>query len=71
MDEPIEPVQVKIGGTSARLLVKLCEDLRTEDATGVLSRALGLLDLVQHAKRNGKRLVLLDEATGRMQDVTA
>jgi hypothetical protein len=60
---------VPLNATAAQLLAKLAADLGTEDAAGVLSRALGLLDLVLHGKRSGKRVVLYDDATGRMTDV--
>ncbi|HJZ88459.1 MAG TPA: hypothetical protein VKN99_24975 [Polyangia bacterium] len=68
MDPRSGPVQVPLNATAAQLLAKLAADLGTDDATGVLSRALGLLDLVLHAKRTGKRLCLLD-ADGHMTDV--
>ena len=36
-------VSVELNNTLAELLAKLCIELDTEDYTGVLSRALGLL----------------------------
>jgi hypothetical protein len=54
-------VQVPLNATAAQLLAKLAADLGTDDAAGVLSRALGLLDMALHAKRTGKRLVLIDD----------
>ena len=38
-------VSVELNNTAAQLLASLCARLETDDATGVLSRALGLLDL--------------------------
>ena len=70
MDPRVGPVQIKLNATAAQLLAKLCADLGTDDATGLLSRALGLFDLVQHGKRSGKRLVLVDDQ-GHMTDVMA
>ena len=80
--EPIPPVppapvpmaatpvaQVPLNNSAAMLLAKLCADLGTEDAAGVLSRALGLLDLVMAAKRQGRRLVMSDPRTGDLKDV--
>ncbi|MEO6776026.1 MAG: hypothetical protein ABI467_23900 [Kofleriaceae bacterium] len=54
-------VQVELNHTLAELLAKLCLELDTEDYTGVISRALGLLEMVQHTKRQGGRLVLVNE----------
>jgi len=70
MDARSGPVQVPLGATAAQLLVKLAADLETDDTSGVLARALGLLDLALHARRSGRRLVVLD-ADGRMTDVMA
>jgi hypothetical protein len=49
-------------------LAKLCVELETEDYADVLSRALGLLDMVQHTKRQGGRLVFVNEQ-GNTADV--
>ncbi len=73
MDPHVGPVTVKISGTSALLITRLAEALGTPDhpAEGgaVLMRALGLLDLALSAKRNGKRLGLLDPETGDVSEV--
>ena len=45
------PVQVTINGTAGLLLVRLMQELGTDDGGGVLSRALGLLDLALSARR--------------------
>jgi pimeloyl-CoA synthetase len=61
-------VSVELNHTLAELLARLCVELDTEDATGVLSRALGLLDLVQRTRRQGGRLCFLNER-GELADV--
>ena len=70
MDARSGPVQVPLGATAAQLLVKLAADLGTDDTSGVLARALGLLDLALHARRNGRRLCLVDER-GQLTEVAA
>ena len=40
---------------------RLCVELETDDATGVMSRALGLLEMVQRTKRQGGRLCFVNE----------
>jgi len=54
-------VQVELNHTLAELLAKLCIELDTEDYTGVISRALGLLEMVQRTKRQGGRLMFVNE----------
>lgn len=54
------PVTVELNHTLAELLAKLCVELETDDYTGVLSRALGLLEMVQHTKRQGGRLCFIN-----------
>jgi pimeloyl-CoA synthetase len=61
-------VTVELNNTLAELLAKLCVELETEDATGVLSRALGLLEMVQRTKRQGGRLCFINEH-GNVADV--
>ena len=61
-------VQVELNHTLAELLARLCVELETEDATGVLSRALGLLEMVQRTKRQGGRLCFVNEH-GNVADV--
>ena len=61
-------VTVELNNTLAELLAKLCVELQTEDATGVISRALGLLEMVQRTKRQGGRLVFVNEH-GQSADV--
>ncbi len=52
---------VELNHTLAELLAKLCVELDTEDYTGVISRALGLLEMVQRTKRQGGRLMFVNE----------
>ena len=54
-------VQVELNHTLAELLARLCVELETDDATGVMSRALGLLEMVQRTKRQGGRLMFVNE----------
>ena len=61
-------VSVELNHTLAELLARLCVELDTEDATGVISRALGLLEMVQRTKRQGGRLCFINER-GDIADV--
>lgn len=54
-------VSVELNNTAAQLLAKLCVELDTEDATGVMSRALGLLEMSLRTKRQGGRLCFVNE----------
>jgi len=54
-------VAVELNNTSAQLLASLCIELGTDDPQGVLSRALGLLDLAARGKRMGSRLCFVNE----------
>ena len=69
MDPRVPPVTVQVNGTAAQLLVKLMQDLGTEEPMAVLTRALGMLDQALSAKRQGRRLGLYDPASGRFSDV--
>ena len=70
MSDPrgVGPVTIELNRTLAELLARLCVELDTEDVSGVMSRALGLLDMVQHTKRQGGRLCFINER-GEMADV--
>ena len=70
MSDPrgVGTVTVELNHTLAELLARLCVELETDDPAGVLSRALGLLDLVQHTKRRGGRLCFVNER-GDIADV--
>jgi len=61
-------VSIELNHTLAELLARLCVELETDDATGVVSRALGLLEMVQHTKRHGGRLCFIN-ARGDVADV--
>ena len=61
-------VQIELNHTLAELLAKMCVELETDDPTDVLSRALGLLDMVQRTKRQGGRLCFVNER-GEMADI--
>jgi len=64
----IGTVSVELNHTLAELLARLCVELGTEDPTGVMSRALGLLEMVQHTKRRGGRLCFVNDR-GELADV--
>jgi len=61
-------VTVELNHTLAELLARLCVELETDDVTGVMSRALGLLEMVQHTKRHGGRLCFINQR-GDVADV--
>ena len=61
-------VTLELNHTLAELLAKLCVELETDDHVGVLSRALGLLEMVQHTKRQGGRLCFVNNR-GETADV--
>ena len=65
------PVTIELNHTLAELLARLCVELSIDsgdDPTGVLSRALGLLDMVQHTRRHGGRLCFVNPR-GDLADV--
>ena len=62
------PVTIELNHTLAELLAPLCVELGTDDPTGVMSRALGLLEMVQHTRRHGGRLCFVNER-GDLADV--
>jgi hypothetical protein len=62
------PVTIELNHTLAELLARLCVELGTDDVTGVMSRALGLLEMVQHTRRHGGRLCFINER-GDVADV--
>ena len=70
MSDPqgVGTVTIELNHTLAELLARLCVELGTEDATGVVSRALGLLEMVQHTRRRGGRLCFVNER-GETADV--
>ncbi|HLU65715.1 MAG TPA: hypothetical protein VKZ63_05540 [Kofleriaceae bacterium] len=70
MSDPrgVGTVSVELNNTAAQLLASLCVELGTDDPGGVLSRALGLLDLALRSSRKGGRLCLVNEH-GELSDV--
>ena len=61
-------VSFELNHTLAELLARLCVELETDDAVGVMSRALGLFEMVQRTKRQGGRLCFVNER-GELADV--
>jgi hypothetical protein len=57
----VGPVTIELNNTLAQLLAKLCVELETEDYADVISRALGLLEMVQRTRRHGGRLCFINE----------
>ena len=55
-------IQIELNNTAAQLLASLCVELGTDDATGVLSRALGVLDLCVRTKAKGGTLAIVNAA---------
>jgi len=64
----VGPVSIELNSTLAELLAKLCVDMGTDDYRDVMSRALSLLEMVQRTKRQGGRLVFVNE-NGHTADV--
>jgi hypothetical protein len=56
-----EPIDVRLNHTAAQLLARLCVEMGTEDPSGLVVRALGLLDLAQRTRRHGGRLIFRNE----------
>jgi len=67
--ESFPAVNVQVNGQAAQLLVKLMQDLSTEQPMAVLTRALGMLEQALAAKKQGRRLGIYDPASGRFTDV--
>jgi hypothetical protein len=61
-------IKVELNHTAAQLLASLCVELETDEPAGVLSRALGLLDLCLRTRRRGGRLCFVNER-GETSDV--
>lgn len=70
MSDPrgVGTVSIELNNTAAQLLASLCVELDSDDAVGVLSRALGLLDLAVRTRRRGGRLCF-EGADGTLSDV--
>ena len=57
----VGPVSIELNNTAAQLLARMCVELDTDDAAGVVSRALGVLDMCLRTKRQGGRLCFVNE----------
>ena len=69
---PIDPsvaVTIQVNGTAAALLVKLMQDMGTDEPMSVLTRALGMLESALAAKRQGRRLGVYDPSNQRFVDL--
>jgi hypothetical protein len=67
--ESFPAVTVQMNGQAAQLLVKLMQDLSTDQPMAVLTRALGMLEQALAAKKQGRRLGVYDPSSGRFTDV--
>ncbi|MCG8422438.1 MAG: hypothetical protein MJE77_31365 [Proteobacteria bacterium] len=61
-------ISVALNNTAGQLLAKLCVELDTDDPAGVLSRALGLLEMSLRARKRGERLCFINQR-GEISDV--
>ena len=57
----VGPVQVTLNATAAALLARLCAETGTDDPSGLVVRALGLFEMAQRTRRQGGRLVFVNE----------
>ena len=55
------PVDIRLNQTAAQLLARLCVETGTEDPSGLIVRALGLFEMAQRTRRQGGRLVFVNE----------
>jgi hypothetical protein len=53
--------EVRLNDTAAQLLARLCVETNTDDPSGLIVRALGLLELAQRTKRQGGKLLFVTE----------
>ncbi|MSP16594.1 MAG: hypothetical protein EXR73_08300 [Myxococcales bacterium] len=53
----IGPVDVRLNGTLAQLLVRLTDEVGGGDPSAVLARALGLFEMAQRTRRGGGTLL--------------
>ncbi len=61
-------VAVELNNTAAQLLARMCAEMGTDDPSGVVSRALGVLEMCLQSERRGARLCFVNER-GEMADV--
>jgi len=55
------PVDIRLNQTAAQLLARLCVETATDDPSGLIVRALGLFEMAQRTRRQGGRLVFVNE----------
>lgn len=65
----VGPVSIEIPGRTAMLLVELAKQVGAKTPGEVIAQALGLMQTVQQAKKQGQRIVLRDPKTGREIDL--
>ncbi len=56
-----EPIQLTLNPTAAQLLAKLCVETGTDDPSGLVIRALGLFEMAMRTRRQGGRLLFVNE----------
>jgi hypothetical protein len=56
-----DPVDVRLNNTAAQLLARLCVEMGTDDPSGLIVRALGLLEMAQRTRRMGGKLLFVNE----------
>jgi hypothetical protein len=61
-------VSVELNHHAAQLLASLCVELDTDDPSGVISRALGVLEMCMRTRRQGGSLQFVNEH-GETSDV--
>jgi hypothetical protein len=54
-------VELTLNQKAAELLASLCVELGTDDPSGVVVRALGLLEMAQRTRRQGGHLLFVNE----------
>ena len=60
MEQP-GPIQLSLNATAAQLLVRLAQELGTNDPSAVVRQALALLEMAQRTRRQGGRLFFRNE----------
>ena len=55
------PITIELNRTLGELLARLCVELGTDDYNELIARALGLFEMAQRTKRQGGRLVFVNE----------
>ena len=53
--------ELRLNDKAAELLARLCVELGTDDPSGLVVRALGLLEMAQRTRRQGGRLYFRNE----------